>query len=265
MERHQARASDSMERHQERASTPPRVQTSSSYKHETPSNSKLFVPYRVAAECGIIIGLSAWALICYAYYNAWHNGPSCVPPQPHAGVGRSPVAIMMGGYLAWSVNDNGMVELREREEELAAEQPTRQAFHLEWMPGSPLFVHHGSRDGSYFCLRYLRDMRLLEAVPPGGPDAFVLRVSNRYSCDASTSAFQFRGGSLYALGVQSFVNHRANRILRAHGDNGPPWKPLTQETKLTRAAIEPLPDRRDYIERSLLQLVARLENQTRGS
>lgn len=219
------------------------------------SHSPVFVPYRMAAECGVLVVLCSWALTMYTWYGLL--GPSCSPPHAAAGVGRAPVAIVSASTgLSWSVDERGFVYMSDREGDEATGPPSRQAFHLEWQ------VADGTNSsGRHFCLRYLRDMRLVEAVGQGHPDAFMLRLGARYSCVDPASFFTLRGRSLYSLGVGSYVNYRDHWHVRAHGDKGPPWTPLLDETVRTYVSIDPLPDRRDYVERRLLELVRKLEEQ----
>lgn len=220
--------------------------------------SQVCVPYRVAAECAALIVIFSWALTMYLWYSRAIS-PSCAPPHAQAGVGRSPVAIVsVHSGLAWSVDERGTIHMSDREVDEIAAPPSRQAFHLEWQPAGT------NSSGGHFCLRYLRNMRLVEAVRHGQADEYTLRLSARYSCTNEGNFFNFRGRSLYSLGVGSFVNHREYLHVRAHGDAGPPWKPLQVETSRTHVSIEPLPDRRDYLERSLISLIGRLEQPARS-
>ena len=219
------------------------------------ANLTVFVPYRIAIECLLLLLLCSWSLT----FLSWRQTKACSPPHAHAGVGRSPVAIVsVRTGLMWSVDERGVVVMHERAVDEPSEPPSRQAFHLEWQ--QPV----GS--DSYFCLRWLRDMRLVEVALPGETDEYMLRVGGSYGCDHSAAHFAFRGSSLFSLGVGSFVNVRESWHVRAHGDKGPPWTALRAETRATQVSVEPLPDRRDYLERSLLELVRRLEqNATRAA
>ena len=214
------------------------------------------VPYRIAIECLVLLLLGS----CSLTFLSWRQTKACSPPHARAGVGRSPVAIVsVRTGLAWSVDEHGTVVMETRGMDDPSEPPSRQAFHLEWQ--QPV----GSSD-SYFCLRWLRDMRLVEVALPGAADEYMLRVGGSYGCDHSAAHFAFRGSSLFSLGVGSFVNVREDWHVRAHGDKGPPWKPLRDETRATQVSVEPLPDRRDYVERNLLELVRRFErNATRAA
>ena len=231
--------------------------------------SQVCVPYRVAAECAALVVIFSWALTMYMWYRT-AVGPSCAPPHAQAGVGRSPVAIVsVHSRLAWSVDEKtGTIHMSDRVVDEIAAPPSIQAFHLEWQTpaGTNSSGGSGGSGGSgHFCLRYLRNMRLVEAVRQGQAEEFMLRLSARYSCSHEGSFFSFRGRSLYSLGVGSLVNYREYVHVRAHGDVGPPWKPLVEETARTQVSIEPLPDRRDYVERSLIDLIGRLEQPTRSA
>lgn len=217
----------------------------------------VFVPYRLAAECGLLLVLASWVLTMLSWYTS-RVSPSCTPPHVHSGVGRSPVAIVArDSALAWMVDERGLVHMAPREADEASAPPSRQAFHLEWQQKRDDLT---PGNGAHFCLRWLRDMRLVAVAKPGSEHENMLMLSGRYSCDERGAFFAFRGSSLYSIGAESFVNYREHWHVRAHGDIGPPWKPLLMETPRTRVSIEPLPDRRDYVERSLLDLVTRLEH-----
>ena len=75
----------------------------------------------------------------------------------------------------------------QRVRDEASEAPSAQAFHIEWQPEQPGGLRR------HFCLRWLRDMRIVEAVGgDGGGDAHMLRLANRYACDGFTAgAFDF--------------------------------------------------------------------------
>lgn len=225
------------------------------------------IPYRLAAECGTLLLLCSWVLTLLSWMRA---PPSCAPPHAHSGVGRSPVAIVsLDSGLAWTINGAHFVHLDDRVSDEPQAEPSRQAFHLEWQvppeqtqPGEPPRAANNfpaPEAERYFCLRWLRDMRLVEVVLPGRAEEHMLRLSNRFACDEPASFFAFRGSSLYSLGAKSFINYREFEHVRAHSDIGPPWRPLEKETSRTRVSIQPLPDRRDFVERSLLELVGRLE------
>jgi hypothetical protein len=248
-----------------------------------PSKDPLRVPYRVAAECGLVLVLCSWSFTLLTWYRM--RSPTCALPSVQSGVGRLPVAVVATRTgLAWSIAEDGIVRMAEREEDEHNAAPSSQAFHLEW-------AQTGEDGSRHFCLRCarvrastarvpaiplpvdatccvhhscgraagLRNMRLVEVARPGTPDAFMLKLSRRYACDEPTAFFALRGRSLYSLGVGGFVNYREEWHVRAHGDSGPPWTPLLYETAATMVALEPLPDRRDYVERSLLDLVRSLE------
>jgi len=244
MHREHRRAGE-REKLQQREKPPPRVVQGWKRNREF-----LCVPYRAAAECSMLLVIASWALTIYAWST---RAPSCAPPHASSGVGRSPVAIVSSRRgLAWSVSDEGVVGLAERELEEAAAAPSRQAFHLEWQPKHDVHGHH-------FCLRWLRDMRLVEVASADAPDAFMLKLSSRFACEDPSAYFAVRGSSLFSIGVGSLVNTRDTWHVRAHGDTGPPWQPMLSESRDSKVAIEALPDRRDYVERSLLDLVRRLE------
>ena len=230
----------------------------------------VFVPYRIAAECSLLLFLCTWAFGIASWFHS-RGAPSCAPPHAHSGVGRSPVAIVSGASgMAFTIYQDGFVRMDAREVDEPSELPTRQAFHLEWQqpPQLPPVSTSPQQQPTtttttggygYFCLRWMRDMRLVQVASPGDADEHMLKLSNRYACDERAAFFAFRGSSLYSLGAESYINVRDEWHVRAHGDEGPPWKPLQKETSRSRLLIEPLPDRRDYVERSLLELVTRLE------
>ena len=117
---------------------------------------------------------------------------ACAPPVVHSGAGRAPVQIISKRTgLAWTVDEDGIVTLGEvsvGEDGGSSVVPSPRAFHLEWEPEP--------RDGGrVFCLRWLRDMRLVEAAPSGASDAFMLRLGHRYSCGDAANLFAFRGAS----------------------------------------------------------------------
>ena len=89
-------------------------------------------------------------------------------PDMHAAseVNSGVVEIVSSDERALGVDQTGLARMME-----ADEAPREhRAFYIEWQ-----------QDSHHFCLRWLGDMRLLEVIPAGQPDAFVLRT-NRLSC-----------------------------------------------------------------------------------
>mgnify|MGYP004356470053 CR=1 FL=1 len=79
------------------------------------------VPYRVAAECGLLLVLLSWSLTLLSYWRT-RTAPSCTPPHAHAGVGRAPVAIVAAETgLAWSIDELGYVRMAQRVRDEASE------------------------------------------------------------------------------------------------------------------------------------------------
>ena len=192
-------------------------------------------PWRTVAEILVIVLLCSWGLTYFIV-----NRLRVCQPGSHALNDDSGIIEIVATLsdLAWTVDDGGVITLASTDDVPAA----KRAFHIEW--------HQEQAD---FCLRWLGDMRVLESVPAGQRDAFVLRTGG-YSCDHATQYFKQSGGSLYSVGAQSLVNVRDSRFVRTHGDNRP-WGPLLKETSRTRMVFQALPHMRSAYEAGLLGLV----------
>ena len=195
--------------------------------------------------------------------------------------GHAPAAIISThSGLAWTVDEStGVISMNDRFEDTSA-RASQQHFHVEWQKPAALpaeaqgEVEHREADQN-FCLRWLKDLRLVEVALAGDANEHVLRLGNRYGCDSASQLFSlvrrrdqglqfFRGSgqSFFNLGARSIINVRSYEHLRAHGDAGPPWTPLQKETKITKMAFEPLALPPAHVERRLLDLVVKLENQS---
>ena len=150
-----------------------------------------------------------------------YNGRACSIGQHvalQAGRGAIVAVYSSSTDLAWSVDAaTGQVGMAET---------VVHGINIEWAQG-------------HFCMRWLGDLRLIEVAMPGSADEFVLRTG-RYRCDRPAQQFEMRGQSVWSVGAQSYVNIRDTWHVRAHGNTGPPWKPMTKETQATRVMLAPM-------------------------
>lgn len=128
-------------------------------------------------------------------------------------------------------------------------------------PETPFRIEPVSSDESTnasFAIRHLSSLQLISVVPPGDPNAYVLRLGPLRPRSAH-ELFTVRGASLWSNGVGSLINHRERTAVRAHG-NTEPWQPLTVETYSTRVYFRLLPCDDPYaVENALLEMVDRGE------
>ena len=215
----------------------------------------LFRPYRVAAECSAVLLVASWLI----GINVWMSMPSrctTISSAPHTlaqTVGRAQVTIVVASSRkVWSVNPKeGMLRIAEPAQRGSALRRDEQSFQVEW------------QSSTYFCLRWLGNMRLVEVVLPPQPDARTLIVGPRFGCDHPSQHFRVSGNSLFSLGAGSFVNVREGWHLRAHGDRGD--GPLPAETPRTRVYLEEADAMSDEIERRLLAMLAQALDPQRPS
>ncbi len=197
-------------------------------------------PSRLAIECLLLILLVSWALNLYTWT---FPAAACAIGRGSPAVQeyRPPICALRafnGNY--WTVETDarsGRTLLRLAALAPDAGTPDQLAFHLE------------QSDGEWFCLRWMATMHLVEVVPPeadslgaaGGGMPHTLQLGRRnHSCRSDHQRFALRGHSIYSKGAASFINTRDHRELRAHGDVGPPWRPLASETLRSRVQCEAL-------------------------
>ena len=215
--------------------------------------SGVCTPWRTVSEllaCVLLFSWVAW-LFVHVY------SPPCVVASLTK-VDHAPVLIFSERTgLAWTVDDQtGTLQMEERRPQGdRLDNPAfvqAQSFQIEWL-----------RDDRYFCLRWLHDLRLVEV----SLEDHMLRLG-QYGCSNTTQMFKLEKSSIFNLGAQSNINVRDRLHLRAHGDRGPPWQPMGKlETFWTRMRLEPLGAEQGptHAQRSLSELIAKLENSAKGS
>ena len=125
------------------------------------------------------------------------------------------------GALSWTVGKDGVLGTTRH-------HPANATFLVEYRGG----------DKTWFCLRALPELRVVEAVPPrGGPQEWMLRLGRIGCTGAAEQLFQYRGRSMYSKGVDGYVNLRDWQHLRVHGDRMP-WTPMRKESRMTRVSVE---------------------------
>lgn len=203
----------------------------------------LYNPWRIATEVLVVALCFSWGLSLLTLYRS----RKCLASDAlHDGGTHIASVTAAFGDLAWVV-DEGFVKMAPT----AETELERRAFHLQW-------ISHDS-----FCLRWLGDMRVVEAVVPGKPDAFMLRLG-RYNCEEPTQHFKIEGQSIWSIGGKSFVNVRERWHVRVHGDSRP-WAPLLKQTARTKIVLHPLPALRETLTKRLISIVSRLPPAIPGS
>jgi hypothetical protein len=210
--------------------------------------------WRVLAELTLCLLVCSWLCTLFIWYHS-----SCSSFQGQSihqytqSLQSSHALISQRTGLALTVDENGYVAMAERRRD-DPHAAALQHFHMEWGNTTGPNVAH-------FCLRSLHDLRLVEVVRPDEPEAHMLRLGRRhYKCQNASQMFAMRGRSIYSVGAQSVVNIREDTHVRAHGDVGPPWRPMQQETPRSALIFEPLALPQDELVRKLVNLVSRLES-----
>jgi|TARA_B100000524_G_scaffold309992_1_gene186155 hypothetical protein len=208
----------------------------------------LIVWKRLRVECLVLLLLISWGVTMSVVVSSRFSHCRTSGPLQHIDrfVNFQTQHAIEGGH--WTVDANGL---------LAVSSVTlhNASWAIEWQPELK----------GWFCLRWLQrggsELRLLEAAGSSGEMPWVLRTGT-YGCRKDAQLFKFRGRSLFSKGTGSFVNLRARRHLRTHGDTQP-WRPLLRETRLTYLIIDAFPelpvDTQAY-ERRLLDLIAARED-----
>ena len=192
----------------------------------------LIVWKRLRVECLVLLLLISWGVTMSVVVSSRFSHCRTSGPLQHIDrfVNFQTQHAIEGGH--WTVDANGL---------LAVSSVTlhNASWAIEWQPELK----------GWFCLRWLQR---------GGSE---LRTGTD-GCRKDAQLFKFRGRALFSKGTGSFVNLRARRHLRTHGDTQP-WRPLLRETRLTYLIIDAFPelpvDTQAY-ERRLLDLIAARED-----
>ncbi len=181
-------------------------------------HTRLCSPARLAAELFALTVLLAWAALTAhlfaLHYDECRHASGATKSRAQSFVN---VRTWISGHRWGIAADGELIPVRQR--------PPNASWHIEWQP-----------DKTWFCLRSLRDLRLLEITPADRERAHSLRL-NRVGCNSDEQLFRFHGRSIFSKGASSMVNLRELRHLRTHGDSQP-WRPLAWETRTTRVVIE---------------------------
>lgn len=222
-------------------------QPSSSHHSTAVCNS-----WRVLAEGALCLLVLSWLVSLLFFWSSSscseHTGSRAM--QTRTGHSQHALVSQYTGLAITVDPTDSTLFMSERNVD---EPSSAQHFNIEWLASPP-------STGPAFCLRSLRDLRLVEVALPGEPAEHTLRLG-RYGCDSAEQMFSLSGRSLYSLGARSIINIREHIHVRAHSDVGPPWKPMHYETSRSMLHFEPLALPARQLEGSLLGLVATLEQE----
>ena len=178
----------------------------------------LFSSRRLALECAILLFILSWLAALGVLFASRYE--ECRGAQA-SHYGRFVNIASASGALSWTVGRDGVLGTTRH-------HPANATFLVEYRGG----------DKSWFCLRALPELRVVEAVPPrGGPQEWMLRLGRIGCTGAAEQLFQYRGRSMYSKGVDGYVNLRDWQHLRVHGDRMP-WTPMRKESRMTRVSVE---------------------------
>ena len=212
-------------------------------------------PWRVATELLCLAFFASWGLNLAAYMflpQCSHFVSTAITSSSNLGNSAVLLRAAHTGLVVrvdeLSAEPNNILGL-EAETVHMGNETRRQTFQLERV------------DDTWFCLRWLHNMQLVEVVPAGTAGAFTLRVGTNFSCTSPLQKFSLRGQSgrsLFSNGVHSFVQVRDTWHLRAHGDTKP-WAPLTTEKKSSLFEVQTITKAQDDYHARLLAVIRALE------
>jgi len=197
---------------------------------------------RLGGECIVLFVMCSWMIMLCMLFSSRFS--ECYAKSIQRALGRYVNIKSFNGILHWEVNEAGIVGVGTR-------SPQNATFHVEW------------HDEHWFCLRHMRDLRIVEVMDASDENPWALRTLS-YGCTNSRQLFTFRGHGIFSKAANGYINTRESQYLRAHGDNTP-WKPLLRETRQARIIVESIPGTLDDVlalEGRLLTLVADLEAKT---
>jgi len=177
---------------------------------------------RIVVECVVVVTVVSWLLTLLALFSSRYSACNVGGGNPlsTAGLGRFINIRGVSGAFHWRVGPDRVLALAR------GGAPPNATFYVEWL------------DSEWFCLRCMKDLRVLEVLPPGGDQPWTVRARS-FACGDTVQLFSYRGHSLFSKGVGSYLNQRELQYVRAHGDTVP-WRPLQKETRGTRIGVDVL-------------------------